>query len=147
MKIQTKFHGEVQLDTENIYTFQQGMPGFLNEKKFILLELDDSPFYVLQSITKAAVAFILVDPFKVYSNYEVKLSDEVLEELQIQSEQDVALFVILSVKEPFETSTANLIAPVILNQTKKMGKQHILKSELYHTQHALFEPPVEQEVK
>ena len=37
MKISTKFHGEIEINDQDIITFQSGIPGFLDEKKFTLL--------------------------------------------------------------------------------------------------------------
>ncbi|MFB5282823.1 flagellar assembly protein FliW [Peribacillus sp. Hz7] len=149
MKILTKFHGEIEINEEDIYIFESGIPGFLEEKQFSLLTLDETPFFVLQSITKPEVAFIMTNPFELFSTYEVNLPDEVLADLQIQSEQDVAVFTILSVREPFEKTTANLQAPIILNHTKKLGKQYIMKTNNYTTRHKLIPPLVatKQEVK
>ena len=147
MKISTKFHGEIEINEEEIYTFESGIPGFLEERQFGLLPLDETPFFVLQSIKTPEVAFIMTNPFDVFPTYEVNLSDEVLADLQIQTEQDVTVFTILSVRDPFEQTTANLQAPIILNHTKKLGKQYIMKTDSYTTRHKLIPSPVTQEVK
>ena len=115
MKISTKFHGEIEISDADIFTFESGIPGFLDEKKFTLLPLDETPFFVLQSVTTKEVAFIMMNPFDIFPTYEIDLSQDVLDDLHIESEQDVAVFVILTVRDPFEASTANLQAPVILN--------------------------------
>ncbi|MFJ8266891.1 flagellar assembly protein FliW [Peribacillus asahii] len=149
MRISTKFHGEIEINEEDIYTFESGVPGFLEENQFGLLPLDETPFFVLQSIKTQEVAFIMTNPFDAFPMYEVDLSDEVLADLQIQSEQDVAVFTILSVRDPFEKTTANLQAPIILNHTKKLGKQYIMKTGNYTTRHELIPPSVaaKQEVR
>lgn len=149
MKILTKFHGELEINESDIYTFQSGIPGFLEEKKFTLLTLDETPFYVLQSVTTKEVAFIIMNPFDVFPTYEINLSQDMLEDLYIQTEQDVSVFVILTVREPFEESTANLQAPVILNVNNNLGKQYIMKTDKYTTRHPFIQPSVseKQEVK
>ena len=40
MKIETKYHGEVDITTDDIWTFAKGIPGFPKEKQFAVL-----PFY------------------------------------------------------------------------------------------------------
>lgn len=149
MKISTKFHGELEINESDIYTFQSGIPGFLDEEKFTLLTLDETPFFVLQSVTTTEVAFIMIYPFDVFPTYEVDLSQDILEELHIQTEEDVTVFVILTVREPFADSTANLQAPVILNTNNKVGKQYIMKTDKYTTRHPFIQPPVleKQEVE
>ena len=147
MKIQTKFHGKTEIKAEELYTFESGLPGFLEEKQFGLLPLDGTPFYVLQSVETASVAFIVTNPFEVFPDYEVKLTDETLTALHIESEQDVLIFSILNIRDPFEKTTINLQAPVILNNDKKKGKQFIMNNSDYEVRQLLITPPKEQEVK
>ncbi len=90
MKISTKFHGEIEINEADIFTFESGIPGFLDEKKFTLLPLDETPFFVLQSVTTKEVAFIMINPFDVFPTYEFDLSQDVLDDLDIESEQDVS---------------------------------------------------------
>ena len=147
MKIQTKFHGEIEIKTEEIYTFESGLPGFLEEKQFGLLPLDGTPFYVLQSVETPSVAFIVTNPFEVFPDYEVKLTDEILSALHIESEQDVLIFSILNIRNPFDKTTINLQAPVILNYDKKKGKQFIMNNSDYEIRQLFITPPKEQGVK
>ncbi len=107
---------------KEIYVFESGIPGFLEEKQFCLLTLDDTPFFVLQSIETKEIAFIVTNPFEVFHDYEVKLTDEVLSSLQIETELEVITFVILTIQDPFNETTANLQAPIIINSSKKIGK-------------------------
>lgn len=137
MNIETKFHGEQVLKQEVILRFQSGIPGFLEEKEFCILPVEGTDLFVLQSIHTTNVAFIICDPFTIFPGYEFDLPQEVIENLQITSEKDVATFVILTVRDPFQETTANLQAPVIINQNKKLGKQVILANTGYQTQHKL----------
>lgn len=140
MNIQTKFHGEQEIKKEDIIKFPFGIPGFLDEKEFYILPLEGTDLFVLQSVKTIEVAFIITDPFIVFPQYEFVLPEETLEKLEIQSEKDVAAFAILTVKEPFQETTANLQAPLIINQTKKLGKQVILNNPAYRTKHNIMTP-------
>ncbi|MBT2687164.1 flagellar assembly protein FliW [Bacillus sp. ISL-47] len=140
MKIQTKFHGEQDINRKDIIQFSSGIPGFLKEKEFYILLLEGTDLYVLQSVNKTEVAFIITDPFVLFPQYEFDLPEEVLEKLEIESEKDVAIFTILTVRELFQETTANLQAPLIINQTKKLGKQIILNNPAYQTKHKIPTP-------
>ncbi|MFJ8257649.1 flagellar assembly protein FliW [Peribacillus asahii] len=144
MNIQTKFHSEIEINKADVYTFKHGIPGFLEEKQFVLLTLDETPFFVLQSVVTPEIAFILINPFDVFKDYEIDLSEDVLVDLGIESEADVRVLAILTVRDPFEQTTANLQAPVILNGHNKLGKQFIMKTDMYITRHAIFQPSVTQ---
>ncbi|KML41304.1 flagellar assembly protein FliW [Cytobacillus firmus] len=140
MNILTKFHGEQEINRENIITFPSGIPGFLDEKEFYILPLEGTELFVLQSVKTTEVAFIVTDPFTLLPQYEFDLPEEVLEKLEIQSDKDVATFAILTVRDPFEDTTVNLQAPLVINQTKKIGKQVILNQIPYKTKHKIMTP-------
>lgn len=140
MNIQTKYFDDIKIEEKDIYHFENGLPGFLDTKTFVLLPLsEESPFQVLQSTDETSLAFVVVSPFLFKQDYEVEIPDVTLEQLKIDNEQDVDLFVIVSVSDPFETSTANLLAPVVLNAKGKTGKQLIVSDENYTIRTPLFE--------
>lgn len=139
MQIETKYFDQIIIDKTDIITFESGIPGFLDEKEFVLLPLEGTPFWVLQSIHTVQIAFVLADPFIHFPTYEFKLTEEVQQKLEIKAEQDVAVFTILTLAEPFANTTANLKAPVIINNRTKLGKQLILTDERYETKHRLVQ--------
>ncbi|KON86289.1 flagellar assembly protein FliW [Sporosarcina globispora] len=138
MIIQTKFHGEQEINRNDIIYFASGIPGFLEEKEFYLLHLEETDLFVLQSVKTPEIAFIVTDPFALYPQYEFDLPEETIEKLEIQLDKDVATFAILTVREPFQETTANLQAPLVINQTKKLGKQVILNHTPYQTKHKII---------
>ena len=134
MNIQTKYLAEVELNEEQVIDFSSGIPGFINETKFILLDLPGNPvFQILQSITTPDIAFVVANPYHFYQDYAFELDVNTKKILAINKEQDVTVFSIVTLKDPFETSTLNLKAPVIINPNSKRGKQYILNEEAYST--------------
>lgn len=142
MKIQTKYSGELEINEANITTFQQGIPSFDEEKSFILLPFSETPsdFYILQSITTPGLAFVVMNPFGFFPDYTAKLSDQTTELLEIEEETDVSLFVMLTLKDTWEASSANLRGPIVINHVKKLGRQIVLNDSEYSTRHALPVP-------
>lgn len=139
MEIRTKYHGVVEAEQKDILHFQNGIPGFLEEKSFILLKLDaESPFNILQSTETAELGFVIVNPFQFFTTYEFDLSENDKAQLKLESEQDVAVYTILNVKDPFDYSTANLQAPIVLNTRNNEAKQIILNDPRYQTKQRLF---------
>lgn len=138
MEIRTKYHGVIEAEQEDILHFQNGIPGFLEEKSFILLQLDnESPFNILQSTETAELGFVIVNPFQFFTTYEFDISDNDKAQLKLSSKQDVAVYTILNVKDPFEHSTANLQAPIVINTKNNEAKQIILKDTRYQTKQRL----------
>src|SRR4051812_27185017 len=109
----TKYHGEIEIKDEEILHFEKGIPGFLDEKEFVILPLaDDQSFSVMQSVNKPNLGFVVVSPFLYFQDYEFELEDSVVEELGIKSADEVLVYSLLTVKDPFEKTTANLQGPV-----------------------------------
>ena len=139
MKINTKYHGEMELKEEDILHFEKGIPGFPSQTKFVQIPLtEDGLFQVLQSITDAEIGFIITDPFFFKKDYDFVLEDGVVESLEIQRTEEVKVSVIITPQEPFNESTANLQAPVIMNTSNNKARQVILTNTTYLTKHPLF---------
>ena len=139
MNIETKFLGEVQINEDEILTFENGLPGFPDETKYILLGLDaDLPIALLQATENKELGFIVAYPYAFKNDYAFDLSEEDKEELKIETESDVAVYTVLTLKESFLDSTINLLAPIVINKSKQLGKQIILQdSELYPLRYQL----------
>ena len=128
MLINTKFLGEVEIKESEIVSFNQGLPGFPEYKKFILLSLDaDLPLALLQSTEEATIGFVVAFPFAFKQDYAFDLSEEDKEDLHIEKEEEVLTYSIVTLQETFVDSTINLLAPVIINTNKKLGKQIVLQ--------------------
>ncbi|MFC4618550.1 flagellar assembly protein FliW [Camelliibacillus cellulosilyticus] len=139
MDIETKYHGKLSIAVKDRIVFNQGIPGFPDEKAFVFLPLQEgAPYVIMQSLQTPALAFVTVSPFVFFQDYEFEISDQVAEQLQFTSETDATVYVILALKEPFEASTANLVAPVLVNHHKQVGKQVVLEKSPYGTKHHPF---------
>lgn len=72
-----------------------------------------------------------------FKNYEFDLDESTAELLEIDNIQDVEVMTILTMAEPFEKSTANLLAPIIVNRKNMMAKQVVLHDSSYTTKHPI----------
>lgn len=140
MKISTSYHGDIEIDNQQTLTFNQGIPGFLEETEFVILPLPEAEaFQVLQSIQTKELAFIITDPFQFFLDYDFQLELQEIEKLQLQQAEDAAVYVMLTMSDSVEKITANLQAPVIINTKQQLAKQVILMNTAYETKHRLFE--------
>ncbi|MBN6206874.1 flagellar assembly protein FliW [Ralstonia pickettii] len=132
MKLQTKYHGEVEVQETKIIHFPKGLPGFPDETDFIILDLpDNTAFQLLQSTKTSALAFVITNPYLFYQDYTLRLNDDLIELLEIKTQEDVAVYSIVTLKNPFLKSTINLRAPIIINSSLLLGKQYILNDSNY----------------
>jgi len=138
MKIQTKFHSELDIQDSQKWEFPKGIPGFENEKEFALLPIEDNNiFQVLQSTSTTDVAFIVANPYTVVTDYSFNVDEPTIDLLDIKTESDVFVLGVLSLKNPFETSTVNLQAPLIFQTKTKKAKQMILNDNTYSVRHPI----------
>lgn len=138
MQIQTKFHGQLEIQTDQAWSFPKGIPGFEDEKEFVLLPIDgNSDFQVLQSIHAFDVAFVVASPYTFVTEYSFDVDEPTIELLEIKQETDVFVLGVLSLKEPFESSTINLQAPLIFQTKTKKAKQMILNNSAFLIRHPI----------
>ncbi|CAG9621436.1 flagellar assembly protein FliW [Sutcliffiella rhizosphaerae] len=139
MKIKTKYHGLIDYNQEDVFQFPNGIPGFMEEKEFLIIPFsEDRTFLILQSTKTPELGFVLTNPFSFNPQYDFNLEEQAVETLDLESEKDVLVYSILTIAEPFQNTTANLQAPIILNSKKNLGKQVILTGTSYQTKHKLF---------
>ena len=137
MKITTAYMGEVEINPTQIIKFEYGLPGFEDEKEFIQLPLSEASAYqILQSVKTEGLAFIITSPYAIIADYSFELDESVILTLDIKSDNEVAVFVIVSLKDALENSTVNLKAPIVLNIENKKAKQIILEDD-YAIRHQL----------
>lgn len=137
--------GELDYLEENIITFDLGIPGFEDEKHFIICPGEkDSPFAYLQSIDNNDLTFILANPFIFFSDYQYKLDNNIIEELEIKRIEEVATWGIVSIGEDIKKTSINLQAPLIINAVRKKGRQHIIQEADYLTRTPLFSQGVNE---
>jgi len=130
MNIETKYFGSMMVEEEKVIHFDKGLPGFQEEKAFVLIDFPDNPvFQILQSTTSAHVAFVVASPYHFKKDYAFDLGEQVKKELSITQFEQVRVLSILTLRDPFVDSTINLQAPLIINVDSMVGQQIILSDE------------------
>ena len=90
MKINTNYHGEIELREEDILTLVNGMLGFEDIEKFVLIKEEDIFVEYLQSV-KDDIAFAVMDPFIIKQDYTFDIPDMVMKSLDIKSADEVVI--------------------------------------------------------
>lgn len=140
MKIKTTRFGEIEIEPEKIITMTQGMLGFEQFKRYIILDHHpDTPFKWWQSIDDPGLAFVIVDPLLFKTDYEVTISREEAADLNLEDTSKGTTIVVLSIPkgDPAKIS-ANLMAPLIINHEHKLAKQIVLINSSYPTRFYLL---------
>lgn len=142
MLIKSKFFGEIELNSEQLWHFPKGIPGFEEEREFALLPIEENTmFQVLQSTNVSEIALIVANPYTLVENYSFDIDESTIKLLEIKQEDDIFVLGVLSLKDPLETSTINLQAPIIFHVSKKMAKQMIINDLKFSVRHVIGSQP------
>ena len=139
--IHTVRFGDLTIDEKSIVHFAQGIPAFEDEHDFVLIPYDEeSPYLFLQSCTTPDLAFLMTDPYLFFKDYEFEIDDATEKKLGLEKPEDVAVYVLLTIPGgSIKDMTANLMAPVIINQNTLDAVQLVLEKSPYQTKHRLFQ--------
>lgn len=138
MKIATKFHGELSIEKLARWSFPKGIPGLEDERQFVLLPIEGNDnFQVMQSVTSSAIALIVSNPYTLVDDYSFEIDEPTIELLSIKTQEEVMVLTVMTIKEPFESSTLNLQAPLIFNSKNHIAKQMILNDSRFEMRHVI----------
>lgn len=132
MKLNTKYHGVIEYNEDEVITFEDGLLGFESLKKYIIFSLkDNEEFKVIHSVEDPTIGLVIMSPFLVKEDYELKLSKEDVFKLGINNEEEVALYTTVTLNSDIKKITTNLRAPIVLNVCNNNAKQIILENDNY----------------
>ncbi|GKU23555.1 flagellar assembly protein FliW [Clostridium folliculivorans] len=139
MKLETKYHGILNYEEDDIITFAKGLPGLQDLKKFILVDFEENPiFKILHSVEDEEVGLVTVSPFDFINEYEFELKDSIVERLTIKDSNEILVLNTVTLSSKVENITTNLKAPIIINTKSKLGEQIIIDNEKYMIKHPLL---------
>jgi flagellar assembly factor FliW len=139
MKFLSKVHGEIEYEEENIIVFNKGLLGLNELKKYVLLDLEGyEPFKVLQSLEDEEIALIVTSPYEFFNDYEIKLSEETVKNLKIDSPEQVEIVTTVTLNSDVEKITTNLQGPIVINTFNNNGEQIVLDSSKYKVKNPLI---------
>ena len=137
--LETKRWGTLDIDNNDILYFERGIPGFKGIFRFAIFESEEiQPFKWLISTENPDVGFVIVPPHLFYPNYNPKLYESDLDELKVEKSNNLALFVIVTLTSNPLNSTANLQGPLLINLTKRYGKQIVVVDEEYSIKYPIL---------
>lgn len=137
MKADTRFFGEIEVGDDKILTFDEGILGFSDMKRWTIL-FDNSngekssPISWFQSLDDPALALPVMSPFTVTDDYSPMVEDELLAPLGDFKDEDLLILLALSVPAGHpENTTANFKAPLLINPVNRKGIQIVVNNEDY----------------
>lgn len=131
--------GEVEVESDNVVQFPNGVPGFERCKRYGLLALEEeAPFMRLLSLDDPNVGFVLMNPMQVWGDYNPDIGREDLESLDLEGPEDLAVYCVVTLSSVPSQVTANLKGPIFINTRTMLARQMILMDERYNTKHSIL---------
>lgn len=144
VKMNTRL-GRIDIQSENIYVFEEGLFGFSDAKNFVLSNVpyheEKSPFFMLQCLDDASICFIAI-------NIDLEIDDmvsfypSVLGDQEIKSVAQELYTPVEYLRHAFlvslnEDITMNTTAPIFFDFYQKLGYQVIINNPNYNIQQKL----------
>jgi flagellar assembly factor FliW len=121
--------GEIEYNDNNIIELPKSIPGFDGVEKAIWFsspEFDPVKWLIIDDEKGSALP--LLDPFMVLDDYTADIPDQIVELLEIESQDEVAVMCIANPRKG-EAPTVNLRAPIVINAKERKAAQIILDDE------------------
>jgi len=142
----TRQFGPIEYREEAVMQFPHGLPAFEDQTRFLLLEKEGfSPIVFLQSLLRPDLCFLTLPVACIDPGYRLSAAREDLETIDLEAgvlpaqDEKVLRLAILSVSED-RLTTANLLAPVLVNLTSRRGVQAVRLDSAYSHQHRVALP-------
>lgn len=139
MIFKSKIHGEIKYTEKDIITFNRGLLGFEELKKYFLVDLEGiEPFKLLHSLENEDVGMIVISPYDFFQDYEIELTEETVENLDIKSPEEVKIINTVTLNSDPKKITTNLQGPIIINISNNLGEQIIIDNSKYKIKEPLI---------
>jgi flagellar assembly factor FliW len=136
IRLNTRF-GEFDADPRDVLDFPDGLPGFEQCHRFVVLSsMTTAPLQLLHAVDGPPATFLAIDPRLVLPKYRSVLSPADLHRLGA-TEKTLLLWLALVVLDENGTATANLRAPVVINPASMVGFQLLPSNSLYPLRYPL----------
>ena len=133
MELITKALGKITVTEDHLITIPEGLFGFEQYTKYALVDSDYEPFLWLQSCEDPNLAFLIVDPFLICSEYETDIDDASLKKIGITKPEEIIIMTIVTVPHDGSSITANFQGPLVTNKKNHKCMQAILSDNRWST--------------
>ncbi len=129
-RLVTRQFGELEFDDTIVYHFPNGLFGFEEYHDFIIIDTKETePIRWLLSVNDPNIGFAILEGSLIAPRLYSEVSSE---------EISVVVFVVVVLRRDPDPVTANLKAPIVINTIDKTGKQIVLNSDEYSTEHKII---------
>ena len=140
MLIHTVNFGDLEVPEDKILTFREGLPGFPQVHRFVVLEPEEiKPFRCLLALDDPPITLFIINPFLVEPTYEFRLSETDVADVNSKNSSELAVYAVATIPENPSDATINMMAPIVINERERCGKQVILHESQFLVKHSLLQ--------
>lgn len=143
MKIATKFFGEIEISDDKIITFENGIIGFPELKRFALLHDEekgkDVGIRFLQSIEEPGFSMPVMNPLIVKPDYDPEVDDELLASAGAINGENLLVLVTVTIPGDITGMSVNLQGPFVINVEEHKGCQIIVENGAYPVKFPVYD--------
>ena len=139
VRINTTRFGELEVDKSDIINLKEGLLGFDRLTQFFVVDPGDQTLILwLQSVDDPATAFPIIEPKIFKPDYIVKLLPAELTSLELEGLEGANVYTILTIPQAVTEMSANLKAPIIINNKLKIARQIVLQDSKLDVRHPMY---------
>jgi flagellar assembly factor FliW len=139
VKVTTTRFGELELDKNDVLNFPEGILGFEHLNRFFIVDPGDSTLILwLQSIDDGSVAFPIIEPKIFKPDYIAKLLPADLASIELENATEAKIYSVLTIPGDITQMSANLKAPVVINNAKRIAKQVVLQDSKLSVNYEMY---------
>ncbi len=138
MQIATSRFGVLDALEEQLIEIDGGLLGFPDATRYIRVPMPDADGWLwLQSVDDPDLAFLAIDAFLFFPDYDLELPEADVTAIALESSSDADVLALVTVRRAadgaVESITANLLGPVVINNPTGVGRQVVLSDSQYST--------------
>ena len=143
MKVNTRIFGEVDIEEAKLITFEGGIIGFPDMKKFALIYDSEkgvnAGIRYLQSMDEPTFAMPVMDPLSVCEDYNPEVEDELLKNLGNLDGDNLLVMTTVTVPKDIKEMSVNLMGPIIINTDNRKACQVIVDGDKYPVRYPIYD--------
>lgn len=135
MHVETSRFGTIEVPDDDVVSFPDGMPGFRGPRRMVLLGAGQMPgveetfdhhtLFWLHDADDPDLAFLTIVPWSAYPDYDIEVDPA---ELQDADPDELCILAVVTVRRENGgvRLTSNLLAPIVIDTARRVGRQVIL---------------------
>jgi flagellar assembly factor FliW len=110
-----------------VLDFVSAIPGFPAHRRFVLVRVtEEGVLFALTAVDDPELRFLVVPPAAFFPDYAPEIDEQSLAAIGAKSTDDLMILLVVTAGDSPGASTANLMAPIVVNEASHRAIQLVL---------------------